>query len=116
MDGTAIDAAIRAIDGAAAYPPVCYMANCVHPHIAAQALAQPWNRTALVRTRFLGLQANTSALPYAALDSAADLQSAAPAELAEAMLALHRAHPLKIFGGCCGTDGRHMDEIARRLP
>ena len=21
----------------------------------------------------------------------------------------------KIFGGCCGTDGRHIEEIARRI-
>lgn len=114
IDGTSIDAAIRTIDRAAV-PPVCYMANCVHPAIVARALDQPVNRTDAVRARFLGLQANASALPPEALDGAAALHSAAPADLADAMLALHRAHPLKIFGGCCGTDGRHMTELARRL-
>lgn len=33
----------------------------------------------------------------------------------EAMLRLHRAHPMRLLGGCCGTDGRHMAALAARL-
>ena len=115
IDGTNIDRAIGEVDGCAAYPPVCCMANCVHPSIVREALEKPFNRTERVRTRFLGLQANTSPLDYDRLDGAKKLFSSPPEELAEEMLALHRTYPMRIFGGCCGTDGRHMREIAKRL-
>jgi methionine synthase I (cobalamin-dependent) len=31
------------------------------------------------------------------------------------MMKLYRDFGLKIFGGCCGTDDTHMEEIAGRL-
>ena len=73
IDGTPIDEAIRIIDAETENPPACYMTNCVHPRILQQALNMPFNRTRRVRERFLGIQANTSPLPYDALDGAADL-------------------------------------------
>lgn len=64
----------------------------------------------------MGIQGNTSPLSYAELDGAADLMSSEPVPFAEETLALRRSIPgMKIFGGCCGTDGRHMEEIAKRL-
>lgn len=62
-----------------------------------------------------GVQANTSPLPYAALDGAADLQSTEPEELAAGMARLYREMGLRVFGGCCGTDARHMEAIAREI-
>ena len=38
-----------------------------------------------------------------------------PEALARAMLKLRALAPLKIFGGCCGTDGRHLRTVARRI-
>ena len=76
---------------------------------------QPFNQTDEVRDRFIGLQANTSDLPYEELDRAAILQTTGPAQLAREMMELNEVHPLQIFGGCCGTDQRHMMEIARRI-
>ena len=64
IDGTPISDAIRLIDNAANEKPLCYMANCVHPSVLFAALSQPFNQNELVRSRFLGLQANTSPLPY----------------------------------------------------
>ncbi|MBQ7983416.1 MAG: homocysteine S-methyltransferase family protein, partial [Clostridia bacterium] len=78
IDGTPISAAIAEIDAQTARPPLCYMTNCVHPSIAAAALSQPVNDTDTVRRRFLGIQANTSPLPYAALDGAVDLMASTP--------------------------------------
>lgn len=115
IDGTSIHDAIVRIDSAVRARPLCYMANCVHPAIVRQALAQPWNRTPVVRERFQGVQANTSPLPYAQLDGAADLHCAEPRALALEMEALGREMDLKIWGGCCGTDGRHMEEMAKRM-
>lgn len=115
IDGAAIHDAIVYIDSAARTKPTCYMTNCVHPAIVREALARPWNRTAAVRERFQGVQANTSPLPYAQLDGATDLYRTEPCALAQEMEALGREMDLKIWGGCCGTDGRYLDEMAKRM-
>lgn len=115
INGTTIADAIAGIDSRVQPPPVCYMANCVHPSILRAALNQHFNRTELVRRRFLGIQANTSPLPYAELDGAADLKCSPPETFAEEMLRLRAMSGIKVFGGCCGTDGRHMEQVARQL-
>lgn len=115
VDGHSIDYAIRFIDDNVYNKPVCYMTNCVHPNIVRDALSYEFNQTEVVRTRFLGIQANTSALSYSELDGAEDLKSSSPVDLAEASIRLKSEHNFKIFGGCCGADGKHMDEIAKRL-
>ena len=113
VDGTPISEAIRYIDSITEFSPVCYMTNCVHPSIVYKALSAPINNCELIRERFIGIQANTAALPYAELDGSKELKMSDPIELAKAMLKLRDIVPLKIFGGCCGTDGRHMEEIAK---
>lgn len=115
IDGTAIHTAIDRIDESMVCPPLCYMTNCVHPSIAYEALNQPFNRTALVRKRFLGIQANTSPLDYSELDGAEELFCSEPGGLARGMQRLRRDMGLKIMGGCCGTDARHMEAVARLL-
>lgn len=115
IDHTPICDAIAAIDAQTPVPPVCYMTNCIHPRIAQKALAQPFNDQPAVHERFWGIQANTSPLAYAELDGAAELHCSEPLIFAQDIIALRNACGLKIIGGCCGTDGRHMTEIAKRL-
>ena len=115
VDGTTISDAIAYIDSTVHIKPVCYMANCVHPSIVYKALLKPFNKNMLVHSRFLGIQANTSPLPYDRLDGALDLKCSEPERLAEEMIKLRDISKIKIFGGCCGTDNRHMEQIARRL-
>lgn len=115
IDGTPIDTAIAAIDDAQKNPPAGYMTNCVHPSIVYEALAQPVNRTARVRSRFLGIQANTCALPYDQMDGSAQLLTAPPQALARDMMRLRDRYGLRIFGGCCGTDQRHLQAVAHAL-
>ncbi len=114
-DGTPIHTAIAAIDRKASPAPLCYMANCVHPSLVRRALSRPWNRTGLVRERFLGLQANASSLSHAELDGAGGLHGSDPEALADEMLLLRREAGLRVLGGCCGTDDRHMEAVAERL-
>ena len=45
----------------------------------------------------------------------AALDAEAPEALAESMLRLHLLFGTKILGGCCGTDHRHIEEIAVRI-
>lgn len=115
IDGTSIAEAILQIDGLVEKRPVCYLSNCVHPDIVYQALAWPFNRTESVRERFWGIQANTSPLSLAELDGASELRSTEPEVFAQAMLRLRDRYGFTIFGGCCGTDGRHMEAVARKL-
>lgn len=114
-DGTPIDTAIKEIDDATVQNPLCYFANCVHPSVVSQALEQSFNKTARVSERFKGIQANTSALSYSELDNPEDLKTSPPEELAAAMEKLYKNNGFKIFGGCCGTDERHIEMTAAFL-
>jgi methionine synthase I (cobalamin-dependent) len=50
---------------------------------------------------------------HAELDAATELDSGDPADLAARYAALCDALPnLTVFGGCCGTDLRHVTAIA----
>lgn len=113
IDGHTIDDAIRCIDSHVSNKPVCYMTNCVHPNIVYEALSHKFNQTEAVQTRFIGIQANTSNLSYGELDRATDLHTSSPVSLGEAILKLKSDYHFKIFGGCCGTDSSHMEEIAK---
>lgn len=115
MDGTYIHDAISVIDEHTSASPLCYMANCVHPDILHQALAHPRNDTALVRARFKGIQANASNLDPGELNESGSLKSSSASELANRVLSLLWEFPLKICGGCCGTDDTHIQEISEIL-
>lgn len=115
IDGAAISDAIEHIDGVAGTPPLGYMTNCVHPSILRRALAQPCNQTEQVRRRFLGVQANAAANTYVELERGVGLRPSKPKALAAEMAALREKYGLKLFGGCCGTDGTYLEAIARRL-
>lgn len=115
IDGHTIDYAIRSIDDSVSNRPLCYMTNCVHPNIVYEALSHSFNQTEIVHSRFMGIQANTSALPYSELDGVSDLKESTPVDLANDIMRLKTKYNFKIFGGCCGTDNRHMEEIAKRI-
>ena len=113
LDGASIDSAISEIDSKSQRPPLSYVTNCVHPGLLRDALAQPCNRTANVRARFRGIQANAARLDLAAIDGARTLQTTTPEALCAAFQALHADFPMQIYGGCCGTDDRHIEALAR---
>ena len=93
-------------DGTAAY----FMVNCAHPsHF--DGVLEPGSRW--VR-RIRGLRANASRLSHAELDEAEELDTGDPEELAADYLALRGKLPqLRLLGGCCGTDHRHVDAMSR---
>jgi homocysteine S-methyltransferase len=104
--GEAIDATDAATD---AYP-LHYMINCAHPTHFDHVLdpAAPW------ANRLGGIRANASALSHADLDEMVELDEGDPADLAVRYVALRDQLPsLHVVGGCCGTDHRHVDAIAR---
>lgn len=115
IDGTTIADAIQYIDERTVNSPICYMANCVHPRILLNALMHPCNCLPIVRERFRGIQANTSPLSYEELDNSVDLKCSEPDEFAEEMMKLANIGNFQIWGGCCGTDNRHMECVAQKL-
>lgn len=115
LDGTTINDAIISIDKYTTRNPIFYMANCVHPKILNSALSQEYNKTSIVRGRFKGIQANTSELSPEELDNCVELKTSDNISLANDIIDLYNKFNLKIFGGCCGTDNTHIEEMAKRL-
>jgi homocysteine S-methyltransferase len=115
LDGTPLKEAIAALDAGGQPPPAAYLINCTHPDFARTALCHPANSSPLVRQRIIGLLANTAALSPEALDGQEHLIEEEPTYFAHAMLDLHRDLGLKILGGCCGTDDRHIRALAGLL-
>ena len=63
--------------------------------------------------RIRGVRANASRCSHAELDEAVELDDGNPAELGAQYPELRRRHPhINVLGGCCGTDHRHILEIA----
>jgi homocysteine S-methyltransferase len=107
--GDTLDAAIRRTDeqtdGYAAY----FMVNCAHPtHLTAA-----WQAGGGWQDRIGGLRANASKRSHAELDACTDLDAGDPCELGREYAQLRQALPnLRVLGGCCGTDHRHVEAIA----
>jgi homocysteine S-methyltransferase len=115
LDGTSLNAAVAAIDGQVSPQPTAFLINCTHPDFARAALFHPANSSPLVRQRIAGLLGNTAAMSPEALDGREKLVEAEPEQFASAMSDLGCDAGLKILGGCCGTDDRHIRCLAARL-
>ncbi len=115
LDGTPLAKAIGHIDETIHPKPMAFMINCTHASIFASALRSETNSSDLVRNRVCGLFANTAALNPEELNDCDELVSEAPEVFGESVAGLKTTFGMKILGGCCGTDGRHIHELAKRL-
>jgi homocysteine S-methyltransferase len=109
-DGQPLPAAIARVDAATGGSVAYFMINCAHPSHFADALDEDgaW------RQRIGGLRANASAKSHAELDEADELDEGDPDALGLAHGALRpRLNAVAVLGGCCGTDCRHVEAIAR---
>jgi homocysteine S-methyltransferase len=106
-DGTTIAEAVERIDAATGAVAEFFIINCAHPtHVAAGLDAAPQLE------RIGGLRANASALSHAELDERDELDEGDPVSLARDNAALRETLPsIRLLGGCCGTDHRHVAEI-----
>ena len=112
LDGTPLKSAIAAIDAAVTPRPLAYLINCTHVSFAASALMHETNSSTLVRHRIIGLLANTAALSPEELNDSSSLVEEDPEIFGQSLAALQRELGLKILGGCCGTDDRHIRALA----
>ncbi|WP_172298197.1 homocysteine S-methyltransferase family protein [Pseudoruegeria sp. HB172150] len=109
--GETLAEAIETVDALTGGGPVYYMINCAHPDHFSGALPN-----GLTAGRIRGIRANASRLSHAELDEAEELDGGDPHELAQDYVRLTGLLPnLHIFGGCCGTDYRHVSCIAKAI-
>ena len=110
--GESLETAIHRVDNATMVYPEHYMINCAHPEHFRKLLLEDkfW------RERIRGIRANASLKSHAELDGSDQLDDGDICELADAYSKLQDNLPgLLVYGGCCGTDHRHMRAICQRL-
>ncbi|WP_461641784.1 homocysteine S-methyltransferase family protein [Labilibaculum euxinus] len=115
LDGTPISEAIRLIDKETNVKPLCYMTNCVHSTNVRQALANEVNDKDILLKRFKGIQANSSVLSPEELNNCGILQQGDFVGMVDEMQLLYREFDFKIFGGCCGTNDKFIDQLSAML-
>jgi len=106
--GRPLGDAVRMVDDATAGSAVYFQVNCAHPdHFFHVFDGSDWTR------RIRGLRCNASRLSHAELDCCEVLDDGDPEELGEQYRQILLTVPwLNIFGGCCGSDLRHVSRIA----
>ncbi len=108
--GQPLAEAIHEVDGITGGYPAYYMVNCAHPDHFEHVLREggDWLH------RIGGIRANASRMSHAELDESEVLDDGNPVELGEDYRRLMDLLPnLRVLGGCCGTDHRHVDAMGR---
>lgn len=106
--GIAFAAAIAEVDAETDEYPAYYMINCAHPDHFRDIVDGPGF------DRVQGIVANASRCSHAELDEAEVLDDGDPQQLGLQLANLRkRLQGVRVLGGCCGTDMRHMAEITR---
>jgi homocysteine S-methyltransferase len=109
--GETLEEAISKVDAATDNAPAYYMVNCTHPTEFEPALT-PGDWT----LRLGGFMPNAVAMDTLSLCKLGHLEEGDPEELGGQMADLAQRFPhIHVWGGCCGTDGRHIGEIARQV-
>ena len=107
-DGSRLVEAIDQIDGETNFAAQFFMVNCAHPTHFATALCN--------HPRLKGIVANASSCSHAELDEAEELDEGDPVQLGTQIAEIVRNNPsIQVFGGCCGTDMRHLRSMANAL-
>lgn len=109
--GLSVREAIEAVDAATNSSPIYYMINCAHPLEFEPALEDAeWIK------RLGGFMPNAAASEKLSLCTLGHLEDGDPEELGYQMGDLSRRFPhMTVWGGCCGTDSRHLGQICMRV-
>lgn len=109
-NGQLLARAIEEVDEVTQAAPAYYMINCAHPTHFANVLGDG----GVWLERIRGVRANASSKSHAELDQSEELDQGSPAELGRQYLELcQQLKNLRVLGGCCGTDQRHLEEICK---
>lgn len=108
--GQSLGSAVEQVDDATTEYSAYFMINCAHPTHFEKVVGTggPW------ADRIRGLRANASRMSHAELDEAPELDAGDPVELGREYATLRATGlgQLNVMGGCCGTDDRHVEQIA----
>ncbi|GMG87230.1 homocysteine S-methyltransferase family protein [Biformimicrobium ophioploci] len=109
--GPSLAEAITMIDEATGGSPEFYSINCSHPVEYEPAIGPgDWIK------RIRGVRPNASKMEKIELCAIGHLEEGDPVELGQLCGDLARRYShMDIWGGCCGTWSRHLDEIARNV-
>jgi S-methylmethionine-dependent homocysteine/selenocysteine methylase len=108
--GETLAEAIRLTDAATDGAPLWYMVNCAHPTHFRDHLSGDWVG------RIGGIRANASTMSHAELDQATELDDGDPKDFGLLYRDLGTRLPsLRVIGGCCGSDHRHVGEASRHF-
>ena len=109
-DGTPLRAAVLEVDDATDSAPVYYGINCAHPTHFSLALVPGSEWTERIKM----VRANASRMSHAELDDAPVLDDGDPDEFGREHAELREKFPyINVLGGCCGTDVRHIQALAK---
>ncbi len=95
--------------------PAYYTVSCVHPSALHEALREDERLRRLAGDRLLGVKASASPKSPEERVGLGRLDAEAPERLADEIVTLREEYGLKVLGGCCGTDHRHIEALALRL-
>lgn len=110
--GQTLKEAIEQVDAATDNGPAYYMINCAHTTHFEDALAagEAWTN------RIRGIRANASRLSHAELDEAVELDDGNPEEFGVQHGEIRSTFDhFNVFGGCCGTDHRHVEKVCKAI-
>ncbi len=109
--GESLQEAITRVDAATDAAPAYFMINCTHPtEFEAGLAAGAWT------ARLGGFMPNAVAAETLDLCRLGHLEDGDPDELGGQMAELARRFThANVWGGCCGTDSRHIGQIARQV-
>ena len=107
--GQTLKSAIEQTDRETSGYPAYYMINCAHPTHFEHVVSDGGGWLQRIR----GIRANASHMSHAELNEAPELDEGNPVELGMQYARLKQRIPtLSVMGGCCGTDHRHIEQIA----
>jgi homocysteine S-methyltransferase len=115
LDGTPLGEAMDIIDNSVSTPPTGYAVNCVHPKIFASGMSALEGQNKMYSRRILSYQANTANLRPEELDGSVELIAEEPSVLADLMVDTYQSFRTLFMGGCCGTDTRHIEQLAEKF-
>ncbi len=109
--GPGLEEAVTRVDAAVPGGVAWHGINCSHPVEFAHALTGgAW------QARLRCIRPNAVSMDKVALCKLGHLEDGDPAELGRQMGQVARQFPaMDVWGGCCGTDHRHLREIARNV-
>lgn len=110
--GQSLEEIIEQVDAETGSATAYYMINCAHPtHFDHELTGDaPWLQ------RIMGIRANASCKSHAELDESTELDDGNPVELGDQYKTFkQKLQQLTVFGGCCGTDHRHVEAFCKSM-